>query len=58
MGLQADLAQEVATIFKEQWTQRDGQVVPDPSDIKLGNDGVKLDAVCLYADMVHNRPAW
>ena len=33
------------------WTTRDGQVVPAPSDLKLGNDAVKLNATVLYADM-------
>lgn len=54
MGMQADLAGEVAAIFRVQWTQRDGNVVPEPDDIRLGNDGVKLDAVCLYADMAQS----
>lgn len=38
-------------IFKEQWSERNGQVVPEPSDLKLSNDAVKLDGVVLYSDM-------
>jgi class 3 adenylate cyclase len=30
---------------------RDGEVVPEPKDLKLGNDGVKLDGTVLYADL-------
>lgn len=52
MALADDLAKEVATIFREAWTERDGQVVPDPQDLRLGNDAVNLDATVLYADMV------
>ena len=38
-------------IFRSVWTERDGQVVPDDTSVKLGNDAVKLDATVLYADM-------
>lgn len=51
MGLADDLSSEVKTIFRSQWTARDGEVVPDTPDIKLGNDGVTLDATVLYADI-------
>lgn len=51
MGLKEDLEAEVAKIFREQWTTRDGQVIPLPTDLKLGNDAVTLDATVLYADM-------
>ena len=51
MGLADDLDPEVRTIFRSQWSTRDGEVVPDTPDIKLGNDGVKLDATVLYADI-------
>lgn len=51
MGLADDLTAEVGTIFRSQWSVRDGQVVPDTPDIKLGNDGVTLDATVLYADI-------
>jgi class 3 adenylate cyclase len=51
MGLADDLKSEVQTIFRSQWATREGEVVPDTPDIKLGNDGVKLDATVLYADI-------
>lgn len=63
MALKEDLAVEVEQIFKEQWTKRDGTVVPDSDDLKLSNDAVELDAVVLYADidgstaMVDNKTA-
>jgi class 3 adenylate cyclase len=51
MALSDDLKTTVKNIFKEAWTQRDGQVVPEPEDLKLGNDAVNLEATVLYADM-------
>jgi class 3 adenylate cyclase len=51
MGLKEDLEKEVADIFKATWTERDGQQVPEPEALKLGNDAVNLDATALYADM-------
>src|SRR4051794_27931705 len=51
MGLADDLTSEVGIIFRSQWDIREGDVVPDTPDIKLGNDGVTLDATVLYADI-------
>jgi class 3 adenylate cyclase len=51
MGITADLEADVAEIFRAAWTEREGNVVPEPKDLKLGNDAVKLDGVVLYADM-------
>jgi class 3 adenylate cyclase len=51
MGLSDDLKSEVAETFRSRWSVRDGQVVPDTPDIELGNDGVKLTATVLYADI-------
>jgi len=51
MSLADDLEKEVARIFRETWSSRDGRVIPEPEDLKLGNDAVKLDATVLYADM-------
>lgn len=51
MGLTDDLRKEVVDILKYQWTEKDGQVVPDPEDLGLGNDAVNLDATVLYADL-------
>jgi class 3 adenylate cyclase len=51
MSLKEDLETSVAKIFKDQWTTRDGTVVPESDDLKLGNDAVLLDATVLYADL-------
>jgi class 3 adenylate cyclase len=51
MGLKEDLEEEVADILRTDWDKREGQKVPDPEDLALGNDGVNLDATVLYADM-------
>lgn len=51
MSLGDDLRGEVAHIFGDQWSTRDGQTVPEPEDVKLGNDAVKLEGTVLYADL-------
>lgn len=52
MSLGDDLKAQVAKIFKSSWEKRDGRVVPDPEDLKLGNDAVEFDrATVLYADL-------
>lgn len=51
MALAEELTEEVARIFREQWTKRDGNVVPEADNLKLSNDAVELDAVVLYADI-------
>ena len=52
MGLKDDLEDAVETIIEqEQWTTREGEVVPEPEDLGLGNDAVKFEATVLYADM-------
>jgi class 3 adenylate cyclase len=53
MGLRDALASEVKGIFNYGWKNViDGRVVPDPSDLRLGDDGRKLDGSVLYADLV------
>jgi class 3 adenylate cyclase len=51
MGLKDELTTEVGTIFRSAWTTREGDKVPESADVKLGNDGVKLTATVLYADL-------
>lgn len=52
MALKDDLQAAVKTIFHdERWTVRDGNVVPEPKNLGLGNDGVNLDGTVLYADI-------
>jgi class 3 adenylate cyclase len=47
----SDILDEIRTIFKEKWETRDGQKVPDTTDIGLGNVAVKLEGTIVYADM-------
>lgn len=42
---------EAKATFKASWQVRDGRKVPDTQSLKLGNDGITLDATVLYADM-------
>jgi class 3 adenylate cyclase len=49
--LKQDLEAAVKAIFKEVWSERDGEVVPEPKDLNLGNDAVNLSATVLYADI-------
>jgi class 3 adenylate cyclase len=51
MRLKEDLESEVAEIFRESWSERDGRDVPDPEDLGFGNDAVNLDGTVLYADL-------
>ncbi len=51
MGLADDLESEVAAILRTKWDEREGRVVPDTNDVKLGNDAVTLDGTVLYADL-------
>jgi len=45
------LEEEVKRIFRENWSVRDGQKVPESEDLQLGNDAVRLDGTVLYADL-------
>ena len=51
MTLRNDLNSEVRKILGEPWTTRQGRVVPDAEDLRLGNDAVLLDGTVLYADL-------
>jgi class 3 adenylate cyclase len=51
MSLASDLTTEVGTIFRDAWCIVDGKVIPQPSDLRLGNHGRKLSATVLYADL-------
>ncbi len=51
LSLKDELGNAVARIFREAWEERDGEVVPEPEDLKLGNDARILNATVLYADM-------
>jgi class 3 adenylate cyclase len=54
MGLSNDLSKEVDGIFRNQWSSRDGQDVPETEDVQLGNYGVKLEGTVLYADLAQS----
>ena len=51
MAISTELEKEVADIFRASWTERDGTQVPEPENLKLGNDAVLLNATVLYADL-------
>lgn len=51
MSLGNDLRAEISGILKTNWKTRDGNVVPEASDVQLGNDAVKLQGAVLYADL-------
>ncbi|PSR55412.1 adenylate/guanylate cyclase domain-containing protein [Adhaeribacter arboris] len=54
MALKDTLLTDVKEIFKTNWNTREGRVVPEAEDIKLGNDAVKLTGVVLYADLAES----
>jgi class 3 adenylate cyclase len=47
-----DLRTEIDTILSTSWKRREGEVVPETDNVRLGNDAVELDATVLYADLV------
>jgi adenylate cyclase len=51
MSLLDDLTQETDAIVRAAWEYRDGTVVPETSDLALGNEAVELEATFLYADL-------
>jgi class 3 adenylate cyclase len=54
LTLNDELTQYAKKTFAEVWTRRAGQKVPDTADVTLGNMGVDLDAVVLYADLAES----
>lgn len=51
MALGDELSIEIRGIFREQWALRDGRVVPETKAVGENNDGVRLEATVLYADL-------
>ncbi|MCE7915734.1 MAG: adenylate/guanylate cyclase domain-containing protein [Nitrosomonas sp. PRO4] len=51
MAFKKNLHREVQSIFANHWNEREGSVVPTSENVRLGNDGVWLDATILYADI-------
>jgi class 3 adenylate cyclase len=54
MGTLNDVRTEVAAIFATKWQKREGQVVPEPENVLLGNDAVTLKGTVLYADLAQS----
>jgi class 3 adenylate cyclase len=51
VSFKEELEKQVSAIYRARWDERDGNVVPDDDSLTLGNDGVKLKATVLYADL-------
>jgi class 3 adenylate cyclase len=53
VSLGEELNAEVSKIlgYKDNWSVREGQKVPETADIALGSEAVRLDATILYADL-------
>lgn len=51
MPINDELDEFVRKVFVSQWTEINGQKVPETESVPLGNTGVKLDVTILYADM-------
>lgn len=51
MALLDDLTKQTDEFVRTAWTRRDGTVVPETEDLRLGNDAVDLEATFLYADL-------
>lgn len=49
-----DIKGEIGNIFTGKWETRDGAQVPEPEDVQLGNNAVKLEGTVLYADLVES----
>lgn len=54
MAILEDIQKEIKEILDTKWSQRDGDVVPDPKDIQLGNDAVCMEGTVLYADLAES----
>jgi len=51
MATAKEIRAEVAAILATRWQIRDGLVVPESANVKLGNDAVKIQGTVLYADL-------
>lgn len=51
MALNEDLKREVGSIFSDRWGYRDGRIVPETKNVGEGNEGVRIEATILYADL-------
>jgi class 3 adenylate cyclase len=51
MGIAEDVEKDVDDILDQTWNIRDGEVVPETSDVALAGGGVRLTATMLYSDL-------
>src|SRR5438445_9095791 len=51
MTLKDEITSSVRAIFGDQWSTREGRVVPEADDVGLGNDAILLKGTVLYADL-------
>lgn len=52
MSIADDIKNNASTTFKTMWETREGQKIPEPKDLKLGNEAVHFDRVTvLYVDL-------
>jgi len=51
MKTKDDIIKNIKTIFSSQWTERNGEKIPEPENLALGNDALILDATVIYADL-------
>lgn len=49
-----DIKSEISATLKGSWTTREGAQVPEPEDVQLGNNAVKLLGTVLYADLAES----
>lgn len=54
MAIADDVRKEVKGILATTFAERAGMKVPEPEDVKLGNDAVTLDGTVLYADLAES----
>jgi len=48
----SELQRAIDDILSTSWERREGTVVPEAENVRLGNDAVELDGTVLYADLV------
>ncbi len=46
-----EMQKEIAEILKTKWDRRNGNIVPEPEDLQLGNDAICIKGAVLYADL-------
>ena len=49
-----DIKSEIAATLKGTWSTRDGAQVPEPEDVQLGNNAIRLGGTVLFADLAES----